>query len=166
MGFSSNVARDFAFFRSFFGAVSHLALKRFSHGCQTSHSNPTRKRGDRLCMWCRSRPGSLACASALISQTTTIVTPSPHAIISPQVLLELARWCQQRLASTEECNRCHIVNSTRQSPPAQVALTALPDDSSLARAGATTTEQPASPVDHAAAPTRRPRRSPRNGGGR
>ena len=59
----------------------------------------------------------LAGASGSTSQTTTIVTPSPHAIVSTQVLLELARWCQQRLANTEEHHRCHRRGLHRTVPP-------------------------------------------------
>src|SRR5207253_2645878 len=56
-------------------------------------------------------------ASGSTRQTTTIVTPSPHAIVSAEVLLELARWCQQWLETREEHHLCHPVDSTPKSPP-------------------------------------------------
>src|SRR5271165_334602 len=76
-----------------------------------------------------------ACASGSACQTTTIVTPSPRPVVSASVLLELARWCQQRLAITEE-HRCHHAAPTRQSPPAHDAHAVVPDDTSLARVNA------------------------------
>jgi hypothetical protein len=109
---------------------------------------------------------ALAGASGSTTQTATIVTPSSHAIVSTQVLLELALWCQQRLAYMEEYHRCHDAEPDPQSPPAQGAPTPLPDDSSLARVDAATPVRPVEPVDHAAAPSCRPGRSPRKGGGR
>src|SRR5262249_4407543 len=120
--------------------------------------NPTRQRGE-----CS---GTLAGASGSTSQTTTIVTPSPHAIVSAQALLELARWCRQQLANMEESHLCPQTNITQESPPAQAQHAALPDDSSLARAGAPTANRPADPLGRAAAPTPPSRRSRRNGGGR
>jgi hypothetical protein len=108
----------------------------------------------------------LAGASESTRQTTTIVTPSPRAIVSAQVLLELARWCQQRLATREENHLCYPVEPTQQSPPAPAEHAAGPGHSALARVDAPTASQSADPVDHPAAPTRRPHRSPRNGGGR
>jgi len=115
---------------------------------------------------CSGTSHSLAGASGSTRQTATLVTPSPHAIVSAQVLLELARWCQQQLATREEIHRCYPVESTPKSPPAPAEHAAGPGHSALARVDAPTPSQPAGPVDHPAAPTRRPHRSPRNGGGR
>src|SRR5438045_2549240 len=112
------------------------------------HTNPTRQRG--------SLGIPLARASGSTRQTPTIVTPSPRAIVSAQVLLELARWCQQRLATIEENHLCHHVDQAQESPPAQAEHADRPRDSGLARLDATTANRPAEPVDHPAAPTRRP----------
>ena len=46
---------------SFAGSI--IRLERFSDELHTTHTNPTRKRGDRLCVWGRARPASLAFAS-------------------------------------------------------------------------------------------------------
>jgi len=66
----------------------------------------------------------------------------------------------------EEHHQCHHTDSSRKSPPVHAAGLPRPDDSSLARADATTASQSPGPLDHPATPTGRPRRSPRNGGGR
>ena len=141
------------------GCIRFLPARRASEGppADREQTGPTRRRG----RW----PRTLAGASGSTRQTTTVVTPSPHAIVSTQALLELARWCQQHLARMEEQHRCHDADSNRQSPPASAVANPLPDDSSLARVDATTPDRPADPVDCTAAPTR-PRRSTRNGGGR
>jgi len=59
----------------------------------------------------------LAGASGSFGQTTSIVTPSLRPLVSAAVLLELARWCQQRLACTEVGNPCDDTQLDQQSPP-------------------------------------------------
>src|SRR5271157_5194792 len=112
---------------------------------------------------CRSMP--FACASGSACQTTTIVTTSARPVVSASVLLELARWCQQRLAITEE-HRCHHAAPTSQPPPAHDAHAVVPGNTSLARVDAPAASQPADSTDPVAPASRRSRRTPRIGGGR
>jgi hypothetical protein len=60
---------------------------------------------------------SLADASGSSRQTATLVTPSVRPVVSAEVLLELARWCQQRLAFTEVGISCGNTHLDSQSPP-------------------------------------------------
>src|ERR1700683_5666863 len=60
---------------------------------------------------------TLACASGSTSQTTTIVTPSPQAVVCVTALLELARWCQQHPDFKEEQEPCPNANPEHLHPP-------------------------------------------------
>jgi hypothetical protein len=113
-----------------------------------------------------SSPIAPASASDPTTETSHGVKISPHPIVSTQVLLELAIWCQHRLAIMEEHQRRHGAEPDPQAPPAQVAPTALPDDSLLAPADVGAPDRPVEPDDRAAASPSRPRRSPRKKGGR
>jgi hypothetical protein len=121
------------------------------------HINPTRQRGKRT--------GSLARASGSACQTTTLVTPSPRPLVSASVLLELAHWCQQRLAITE-VHPCPQAAPTSQSPPAHHAHTVVPGHPALARADTPTASQPAAATDPVAPASPRSSRTPRRGGER
>ena len=59
---------------------------------------------------------SLADASGSSRQTATLVTLSPRPVVSVAVLLELARWCQQRLAFTEDGDQCVNTQLDSQRP--------------------------------------------------
>src|SRR5436853_2409393 len=124
------------------------------------HTNPTRQRGF----------GGipLAGASESTSRTSALVTPSTRPVISVTTLLELARWCQQRLDFTEGRQPCADAQLDTRLPPVHGSGHLRPAaDTPLAGAatrGPTTPVVPADPDDSAPPPRPRPRRS--QGGGR
>ena len=73
------------------------------------YTNPTRQRGECL--------EALAGASGSSRRTATLVTPSARPVVSAAVLLELARWCQQRLALMEDGNQCVDAQLDPPRPP-------------------------------------------------
>ena len=73
------------------------------------YTNPTRQRG------LQGTP--LAGASGSSRRTATLVTPSAQPVVSAAVLLELARWCQQRLALMEDGNQCVDAQLDPPRPP-------------------------------------------------
>ena len=60
---------------------------------------------------------ALAGASGSSRQTATLVTPSARPVVSVAVLLELARWCQQRLTRTEDGDQCSDAQRDSILPP-------------------------------------------------
>jgi hypothetical protein len=81
-----------------------------SGAMDVGHTNPTRQRGG-------SADGTLAGASGSSRQTATLVTLLARPVVSAEVLLELARWCQQRLTCREDGNQCVDQQLDPQSPP-------------------------------------------------
>jgi hypothetical protein len=139
----------------------HRGLHR---GDQHGPVEPARGRTDRD----RIRPAlserALAYASGYPTQTTAIVTATSQPVVSVSSLLELARWCQRRLAVTEDCESCPQPILARRPPvPATAhrcgeAAVAEPDAPIEATAG-----RPAD-TDAATTPPRR-KRQRRKGGG-
>ena len=65
---------------------------------------------------CQSR-ALLASASGSAGRNATLVTLSTRPVISAAVLLDLARWCQQRLAFTEDGTPCGDPQIDLKHPP-------------------------------------------------
>jgi hypothetical protein len=136
------------------------AYTRLRHGAEGRFSKLTLTRSLR-----EARSETLASASGSTCQTTTLVTPSPRPVVCAAALLELARWCQQRLVFMEDSESCPDAHFASQRPPACIAAI-LRGGATLATPGAPGSAIPDCRVDaDAPATPPRPQRNRRKGGG-
>jgi hypothetical protein len=97
----------------------------------------------------RKKPSGLADASGSSRQIATLVTPASRPIVSAAVLLELARWCQQRLGITEDSVSCDHAQIKPQRPPFCTPREEAQEagHSQLAKVGPQHPRGPARPLD-------------------
>jgi hypothetical protein len=149
------------------GSAARKAMSKAIGGRKLTRKHP--QRGDRIL---RARSASecipagalhsLAGASESTSRTSAIVTPSAQPLVSVATLLELALWCQQRLAPLEGCPPCANAQLDTRLPPVHNAPhSRCATDSPLAGTRAqspTTPPEPDGADDPAPPPRRRSRR--------